>query len=79
MNGCTSGVPMAQAITALDTLAVIAGIPNPGRTIALPAQVLEEVKLPSSPVSREELAAYALRRCAAWAAALVDDLPPGPS
>ena len=62
-------VPMADAITALDALAVLAGVPNPGRTVELPPDVVQPPTDPDA--TRADFALYALRRCAAWADALI--------
>lgn len=71
-----SGVPLWDAIVALDTLAILAGIPAPGSTVHLPEEVTREHLTADT---REELAAVALRRAAAWAAALVEALPEQPA
>lgn len=68
--------PMLEAIRGLDTLAILAGIPNPGGTIHL-----DEEALAGSYPTAEDLEAgawpadVALRRVAAWANALVAALP----
>jgi hypothetical protein len=70
-----SAGPMWDAVIALDTLAILAGIQAPASTAVLPSEALSISLLEASRVSREALAAAMLRRSAAWATALVAALP----
>lgn len=68
------GTPLWEAIVALDTLAVLAGIPNPAATVTVPREA-RSILLDASHQGPEALAAACLRRAAAWATALADALP----
>lgn len=74
-----SGTPLWEAIVALDTLAIMAGIPNPAATVTITGTGVTSLSFrAASHDGPEALAAACLRRAAAWATALANALPQDP-